>query len=325
MNLREQATKMPEAPSGRDYARRVQDAYTRNATLERQVREKIMPVESVAIFADFLATYPTVPLKTQTDLGTHYQSFDYAEIVAGFFEKLALDINTSGYLPLIEASDRALAEDLLEKIPTGHFTEAEYRSLLENGINPNIVANLSCAHLLTTYARKEGYQVPSDGPLPARRADFQRDWEDTMSMIPIIQDISRTKTAGSSMPENVRSVATFAQCVRSYPFIPLKISSQTGIDQVPFEFDEMVAQYFKKLSKHVLLGTPVKQLGGAEDERARLLLRKSGLTLELVAHSETALIHNIQQFNGTISPFTVPNLIIAEKLLAESMPMLQGQ
>lgn len=314
---------MPPTEGVQEYGRRVHDAFTRNATLERLAQSGAIPLDTMAVFADFLSMYPSVPLKTRTDLGTHYHTFDYPHIMAGFFNKIALDIQTTGQLPQVAAADLSKLDLLLKHDPTGHFTEDEYRQLQKSKVNPNIVANIICARNLASYAHEKGYRPPAHPPVPEARDAFSQDWEEAMSMISTIQTIGEEKAGITPDAASVRPIITFAQWIRSYPFIPLKITSQTGSDYVPFDFNEMVHQYFQKLSQHVINGTPVNALGKAEADSGRLVLQNKALTVELLATSETTVIHKVDEYNGLISPFTVPNLVIAERLLNRFMPYLQ--
>ncbi len=314
------AVELKEIPTinRNEYAAQFHDATTRNASLERLAQSHDMPYATMAVFADFLETFPTVPLKTQTDLGIYHRPYTHQEIVSNFFGKIALEVQNSGDILRPRTDYLQFIADVTQDGQRRSFTEDEFREFRIKGISPSVVPNFLCANTLRTIARHEGVSLENVAiPALEEREFFTQDWKDAMEKAEILEGIVAVKA--TQQPD---SAIAFAQFMRSYPFIPLKITSQMTDARAHLDFNGTVSLFFDKLSQLVIDGVPVKQLASSEEAHASEILNKFGLSVEVLASARGVSIPHLDDLNGRISPFTIANLISAHRILTQYSPLV---
>lgn len=291
------------------YRAQFHEAITRNATLERLASTEQIPYTSMVVFADLMETFPAVPLKTQADYGVYYREYPFATIVKEFFSKIALDVQKSGHIPTSEGLNIEQIDKLLEKSATGAFTQKEFSELLSAGINPTIVPNFITTRRLRAAAQAHGV-LYENVPLPTQERSyaFADEWQDAMRKNEYIETM-----ANDYAPKE--AVAAFARFLKSYPFIPLKVSSQIASERAAYDFPSIVDEFFSKCSDLVIYGEPIKKIASQQSEIAHRVINSSGLTMQILTSSHITSLSRIEGYNGQITPCTIPNLITAERLL----------
>ena len=297
-----------EIESVDEYISEFATARARNEILVRAVEHGQALPESLVVFADMIETFPSVPLKTRTDIGYGYTNFTYQDIIHHFFRKIGLDVQTTGALPAVDPELRTKIEEYMALGRVDNPLVDDFESMIDLTIEPHVIPNLSTAGRLAGFAAQHGMHL-NNLVLPSvtKTRNFRKEFA-----------MAQTKNAQvleMGKGQKPKVLQAFAYCMRTFPYVPIKLTTYTAQERANYNFGRTVDDFFTKMSHMVASGFPVKQAASAQLEIAQEYLGRVGLSLDMIDHVNDVALPTDEKYNGRLVACTLPNLITAQKLL----------